>query len=337
MVHDNKNTDESPSIHTSHEIKEIEQEKEILKGITDALENKVRAQTESKTELEKKLAEGNQKINELEQEKNILKDISKTNDNTVQKTRKKPNAAIVLIGTAIVIGVIGTLYYENYVLINNAVIKFQPNYNSNYVIQDLQGNPVNTWVAWNIADNRMIHVHVTNTANIGQNMIDAIKDAILSTKMVSIPNSATDRGSQGSSTYYVGWQGAAENAYSGHTKMYIPQQFDVNGTPGGVGDIEIILTNDINPDGYSGYTTSLVDGNQILKSKITIFKASTLDPDRLEAIMRHEFGHALGLAHSTSPNDLMYPMIADYPYISNCDISTLKGLYNDDGNSRPIC
>lgn len=337
MTHDDKNTDESPSTHTSHEVKEIEQEKNILKGITDALEDKVRKQADSKTELEKKLAEDNQKINELEQEKNILKDISEINDNTEQKTRKKPHVAIILIGTVIVIGTIGFLYYENNILTNNSVTKFQPNYNSNYIIQDLQGNTVNTWVAWDIADNRIIHVHVTNTANIGQNMIDAIKDAILSTKMVSIPNSATGRGSQGSSIYYVGWQGAAENAYSGHTKMYIPQQFDVNGTPGGVGDIEIILTNDINPDGYSGYTTTLVDGNQILKSKITIFKAKTLDSDRLEAIMRHEFGHALGLAHSTSPNDLMYPMIADYPYISDCDISTLKGLYNEDGNSRPIC
>jgi len=336
MARDDKNIDDSPTTRTSHEIKELEQEKNILKDIADALEEKVREQADSKTEMEKKLAEDDQKINELEQEKNLQKDISEINDGIIQKTCKKPQT-VALIGMVIVIGVIGSLYYENYVLTNSTVTKFEPNYNSNYIIQDLQGNTVNTWVAWNIADNRIIHVHVTNTANIGQNMIDVIKDAILSTKAVSILNSDTGRGSQGSSIYYVGWKGAVENAYSGHTKMYIPQQFDVNGTPGGVGDIEIILTNDINPDGYSGYTTSLVDGNEILKSKITIFKANTLDPDRLEAIMRHEFGHALGLAHSTSPNDLMYPMIADYPYISDCDINTLKGLYNEDGNSRPNC
>ena len=119
--------------------------------------------------------------------------------------------------------------------------------------------------------------------------------------------------------------------------MYIPQKFDINGTPGGVGDIEIILTSDVNPDGYSGYTKSIIDGNQILKSKITIFKANKLDADRLEAIMRHEFGHALGLGHSTSTDDLMHPMLPDYPYISGCDIDALNGLYDGDKNSKVVC
>ena len=140
-----------------------------------------------------------------------------------------------------------------------------------------------------------------------------------------------------SSTYYVGWEGAVENAYSEPTKRYIPQKFDISGSPNGIGDIEIILTNDVNPDGYSGYTKYLVDGNQILKSTITIYAANNLAADRLEAIMRHEFGHALGLGHSTMQEDLMYTVLPEYPYISSCDVDTLKGLYDGEMNSKVVC
>lgn len=209
---------------------------------------------------------------------------------------------------------------------------------SNYVLQNLQGDTVDTWVAWNVANGRIIHIHVTNTANVPQSIIDAMNDAIQSTQTIAISDSLTGKGSKdSSSTYYVGWKGAVENAYSKPTKQYIPQKFDINGSPNVVGDIEIILTNDVNPDGYAGYTKSLVGGNEILKSKITIYMANKLDADRLEAIVRHEFGHALGLGHSTAQGDLMHTILPDYPYISNCDIDALKGLYDGNENSKVVC
>jgi hypothetical protein len=120
--------------------------------------------------------------------------------------------------------------------------------------------------------------------------------------------------------------------------LYIPQKFDINGSPGVVGDIELILTNDVSPDGYSGFTKSLVDGNQILKSKITIYGANKIDPSWLAAVLRHEFGHVLGLGHSTANEDLMNAMIqTNYPYISGYDVNTLNGLYNGDENSKVVC
>ncbi len=253
------------------------------------------------------------------------------------KVHKRYYVSISIIAVAVSLGFVGYSYYENQVITKVAAHDMS-SYNSNYVLQNLQGETVDTWVSWNIADNRVIHVHVVNEAKVSQNMINALEDAILSTKMVSILNSAIGKGSQGSSIYYVGWEGATEQASSkSTTTLYIPQKFDVNGTPGGVGDIEIILTSDVNPDGYSGYTKSIIDGNQILKSKITIFKANKLDADQLEAIMRHEFGHALGLAHSTSSEDLMHPVLPDYPYISGCDVDTLNGLYSGDKNSKVVC
>ena len=291
-------------------------------------------------------------IQDLEQQKIILKEINsilRRQNQTIQndnvfiikhdlQNEDKKKIYIVLVITVISALFLSVLYsqYENQTIINT--IPRLANYNSNYVTQNLQGDTVDTWVAWNVANGRIIHVHVVNEARLPQNMLDAVESAIVSTKTVSISNSETGKGSKGtSSIFYEGWQGATTQAYLHPTKLFIPQKFAIDGSPDGVGDVEIILTNDVNPDGYSGYTKSLVDGNQILKSKITIFKANKLDADRLGAIVRHEFGHALGLGHSTASEDLMNPVLPDYPYISGCDVDTLKGLYNGDENSRVVC
>ncbi|MHB8602749.1 MAG: matrixin family metalloprotease [Nitrosotalea sp.] len=321
----------------NNKIKELEQEKFLLKEINETVSAQADDLVKSKHNLEVKLDYESKKSKELEQEKIILEGMVDNSEKTGQKAHKKYYTSLAAIAITVSLGFVGYSYYENQLLVH-IVSPIRQDYPSNYVLQNLQGDTVDTWVAWNIADGRIIHIHVTNTATVPQTMIDAVKDAILSTKAVAIDDSLTGKGPKGtSSTYYVGWEGAVENAASAPTKRYIPQQFDVNGSPDGVGDIEIILTNDVNPDGYSGYTKSIVDGNEILKSKITIFKANKLDPDRLESIIRHEFGHALGLGHSTATEDLMSPMLPDYPYISGCDIDTIKGLYDGDKNSKVVC
>ncbi|CUR52221.1 Peptidase M10A and M12B matrixin and adamalysin (fragment) [Nitrosotalea devaniterrae] len=318
-------------------IKELEQEKFLLKEISDSVSAQAEDLVKSKHDLEIKLEQESKKSKELEQENIILEEIVSDGEKIGYKASKKLYSIIALIAVGVSAGFVAYSYYENEILVNT-VLPIHQNYPSNYLIQNLQGDTVDTWVAWNIADGRVINIHITNTANAPQSMIDAIKDAILSTKTVTIDDSLTGKGPKGtSSTYFVGWEGAIDNAYSEPTKRYIPQKFDINGAPSGVGDIEIILTNDVNPDGYSGYTKSIVDGNEILKSKITIFKVNRLDSDRLESIIRHEFGHAMGLGHSTATEDLMSPMLPDYPYISGCDVDTLKGLYDGDKNSKVVC
>jgi Matrixin len=320
-----------------HKIKELEQENVFLKDTNDILDEKINKLSTSKSNVEEKLLAETKKGKELEQEKLLLEEVTHDAENTQQKTRKKFYTMIALIAVTTSFGFAGYTYYENQTIIK-ATSHDMSNYNSNYVIQNLQGDTVDTWVAWNIENGRTIHVHVVNDANLPYDMINHMESAILSTQTVSIDDSLIGNGPKGtSSIYYLGWKGATVNAYSEPTKSYIPQKFDINGSPAGVGDVEIILTNDINPDGYSGYTKSLVDGNEILKSKITIYGANNLDADRLEAILRHEFGHALGLGHSTAQEDLMHAMLPDYPYISSCDIDALRGLYDGDENSKVVC
>ena len=54
--------------------------------------------------------------------------------------------------------------------------------------------------------------------------------------------------------------------------------------------------------------------------------------------MRHEFGHALGLAHSTAPEDLMFPTITtSIPFISECDVDAITSLYNGNRQSEVMC
>ncbi|MGI0087306.1 MAG: matrixin family metalloprotease [Nitrosotalea sp.] len=213
------------------------------------------------------------------------------------------------------------------------------NYNSNYVIQNLQGSVVNTWVSWNLVQGQVLHVNIVNDANLPEDKINAIKDAILSSGTVTVDNSLLNEGPSGTtSTRYKGWDGALANLKNDPTKFYIPQSFDITEDKSGAGDIVLTLTNDQNPDGLSGFTKSVADGNQILKSKITIYVASRLSGAQLSAITRHEFGHALGLAHSTDPQDLMHAVIrTDYPYISGCDIAAIKGLYEGDERSQVLC
>ena len=91
---------------------------------------------------------------------------------------------------------------------------------------------------------------------------------------------------------------------------------------------------------FDGWTNSIADAsqNQILKSRITIFDVNSLSPAALETVVRHELAHALGLAYSSAPEDLMCPVIeTNFPYVSECDVDAMTALYGGGNNSEVIC
>lgn len=321
-------------ITTSQSMRESEQTNLLLKEINKLLSRKIIDDSQEMKLLRDSLDKSDRRQRELEQEKIIIGKTMELNQKIFQSSKKYYVLIIIsVVGSA---SFAGYLYAENLDSDKYAMLK---NYNSNYVIQDLKGDVVNTWVEWKISPDRILHVNILNTANLSQDKIYAVKDAILSIKTLDIDDSLLGKGASGtSSVYYEGWEGALTNAYSTHTISYIPQKFDVSDSLSNSGDIQITLTNDISPDGLSGITRSIADGNQILKSKITIYVASQLTANQLGAITRHEFGHAMGLAHSSASEDLMHATIqTNYPYISGCDVDAIRGLYNDNERSTVVC
>ena len=211
---------------------------------------------------------------------------------------------------------------------------------SGYTIQNLKGDTIDTWLSWRLTEGDTLHVAIVNAHKYPEK-VEIIKDVILSTEAIEIDDFSHHLGSKElTSLYYLGWTGALEKSSQTPTVFYIPKKLEVLESTSGAGDIIIRLTNERNGDGLIGWTKSIADEsqNQILKSEITIYDADNLTDYQLASIVRHEFGHAIGLAHSTDPKDLMSVIgITEFPYISDCDIDALVSLYDGGKKSQVVC
>lgn len=208
-----------------------------------------------------------------------------------------------------------------------------------FIIENLRGDAIDTWNSWKWASDSAMDVVISNQAQLPDSKIDIVRNAILSDEKITVDNSITHKGLKGTfSTYYRGWAGALDELRQASTKYSPPLSFNIILSDKDEGRIIIRLTNDVNSDGYSGYTKSTVSDNEILKSHITIYDADSLTDEQIATIVRHEFGHALGLGHSSAPEDLMAPIIsATIPYISECNVEVLESLYDGHSEDSVVC
>lgn len=321
----------------TQELLELRQEKMMFEKFTTMTEDEKDEMQKARDEMKTKYDVEKQTAVEQEQEKMFLeKEVEiehKQKEAAVKKYYK--TAILAVVAVAVVAGVYSVMFAqlagEQY---QTAAIN-QPN---GYVIQNLRGDVIDTWIAWRIPDGEALRITLSGRA-LNDERIELIKDVLLDTEPMDIDNSLLHKGLKGTvSTHYKGWTGAMLAAAETPTQFSIPVEFEVS--EGGIGDINIKLESAINPDGFSGWTSSIVDeiNNQILKSDITIYQTNDYSDNQLAAVVRHEVGHALGLAHATAPEDLMAPtMTTEFPYISPCDIAAMTSLYDNGGHSTVTC
>lgn len=319
-------------VKTSKNTESVDQLKihlDLIKHELDKVNNKIKT-LEEKVEISEwqkiDFVEG-KSINELkEQERKLSRDIY-----SVQKEIKKTKSKPILIAELFLLPIVFTLVMSTGVDINFLESSSQESdsFKTRFFIENLRGDTVDTWKSWRLIGTSM-NVNIVNPRGMDESKIDVIIDAITSDESFDIDDSISHKGPKGtSSSYYNGWSGALKQVSDIETKFNIPTNFNVNKSYDGEGDVIITVSNLKDNDGFTGYTKSIVDGNEIIKSFITIYDVSNLTDEELSTIVRHEFGHALGLGHSTAPEDLMAPTIdMTIPYISQCNIAAIKDLYN---------
>ena len=266
-------------------------------------------------------------IDELKiQEKNLSQEI-----NQIKKDLKKSQSKTLLITEMSLLPVVVLLILISGIgdSLTDSSYEENTSLKTRHLIENLRGDTVDTWKSWRLVGTTL-NVNILNTKGLSEDKIDVIKEAITSEKELEFDDSISHKGPKGfSSKYYEGWAGALKKAQNKETVYNLPTNFNVLNSSGGEGDIIITLSNLRDSDGYTGYTKSVVDGNEILKSFITIYDVNNLSKEELGTILRHEFGHAIGLGHSTAPEDLMAPNIdMTVPYISECNIDAVVELYN---------
>ncbi|TBR24904.1 MAG: matrixin family metalloprotease [Candidatus Nitrosotenuis sp.] len=251
------------------------------------------------------------------------------------EARNKKNPIITLMSIGILVSVLIT--YSSMSFIESSENSRLAT--GRFTIENLKGDKISTGVTWHVPKDEQLQVTIINSPWLSDERINAIKGAIVSEKSIILENSFVNKYPPNEkSVFYEGWEGALKSI-SEKTEYPIPANFLVTTSEKSIGDI-IILSTAREADNTYGFTRSIADeeSNQMLKSFITIYNADNLNQVELAAIVRHEFGHALVMVHSTDSEDLTYPIFHfTHAVISECDLDAMISLYNGAMSTEVVC
>lgn len=179
------------------------------------------------------------------------------------------------------------------------------------IAEEIETKP---YMPWGFGSEKIIYVLINSESEISENKKAIINDVIMSDKVVMMDYQK----------YFKGWQGALEQIpYSDKNPIKLVFTDEENRT-----NIISINLKDESSE-FDGFTKFELNKNKIVRSDITISNFKNLNDMEFEKILRHEFGHGLGLAHSENINDIMAPILDQVnPYITYDNISTLSLLYD---------
>ncbi len=275
----------------------------------------------------KKIRQHSEVTEEILDPKLELKLVSLEINKIKKQTMKNYHVTLMFIGLATAMIFISFFLIENTLFQNDEVTL-----KSKYFTENLKGDTMHTWKYWNLIDDQPLYVNIINVDSFEEEKIQVIKDAILSKEKIIVENEGLNL------PYYKGWLGALTIAGEKPSLYNLPQKIEIISSADEAGDVVIYLETISDEDGITGFTKSTVEDDKILKSRITIYDVDGLSNENLSTRTRHEFGHALGLAHSTAVEDLMHPTInLELPYISECNIEALMSLYDGLDSGKITC
>ena len=167
----------------------------------------------------------------------------------------------------------------------------------------------NSLLIWE--ESQYINVAITSDFDIDYKTIQTIKEVIESKKQ--------------DNSEFFGWNQALL-FISEKTKTNIPLLKLTENMEEANVIIELSKSN--GPKNMDGITQYQITDKKISQSTVIIYNFDELKQEQLEMIVRHEFGHVLGLGHTTNSLDLMFPVLdSEFSLISLFDLDTLSEIY----------
>ncbi|MFB5645315.1 MAG: matrixin family metalloprotease, partial [Nitrosopumilaceae archaeon] len=323
----------------SDKTKELRKEKRksvILSEIIKKLSKKNKKLKKEKIKSESVASDNAREQKELKQENKILSGLVEVESKKGAKLSKKYYMTIGMAGVVFAVAIMSYSLFFVSMIGQEHKVDDLGEIRSGYIVQNLNRVKIDTWLSWRVTEGNILYVNIVNAEEYPEKA-ELVKNAILSNEKIIVDKKLIDPELEGTLTYYLGWVGALEHASRFPTELYIPKNIEILTVTNGAGDITIWLEGKSHGDGISGLTESIGDvaQHQILKSEITIYDVEDISDNTLQTIARHEMGHALGLAHSSDPDDLMYSTITTaFPYISTCDANAISKLYDGSNQSE---